>query len=271
MEYKWVAMVGVIIASLMGSINMSIVMIALPAIFNGIHINPIKFISISIMDINGLWIGYSYFIIKFWPIIRYVWTSKDVPDWVFNIFSLASILLYLTPSTGDMGAIEIIVFRIVQAVGAALFMANSAAILTDAFPSNERGKALGINTVAVMAGIFLGLIIGGILAVFDWRYVFLISVPFGIIGTVWSYYKLKEISIKAEKTKIDILGNLTFVLGITLVLVGVTYGLIPYGNNSMGWNNPWVITSMILGLISMILFGFVENRVESPNVQIRFI
>ena len=143
-------------------------------------------------------------------------------------------------------------------------MANSAAILTNAFPSNERGKALGINTVAVMSGMFLGLIIGGILAVFDWRYVFLVSVPFGLIGTVWSYYKLKELSIKSTKTKIDIWGNITFLLGITLILVGVTYGLIPYGSSSMGWNNPWVLTSMTLGLISMILFGFIETKVEAP-------
>jgi len=186
----------------------------------------------------------------------------------FLIFSIGSILLYLTPSTGDMGAIEIIISRLVQAVGAAFFMANSAAILTDAFPSNERGKALGINTVAVMAGMFLGLIIGGILAVFDWRYVFLVSVPFGLIGTVWAYYKLKEISVKAEKTKIDLLGNATFLLGITLILVGVTYGLIPYGNSSMGWSNPWVIGSILFGFISMILFGFVENRVESPMFRL---
>jgi MFS family permease len=149
-----------------------------------------------------------------------------------------------------------------------LFMANSAAILTDAFPPNERGKALGINMVAVISGSFFGLILGGILAVFNWRYVFLVSVPFGLIGTVWSYYKLKELSIKAVKTKIDLWGNLTFVLGITLLLVGVTYGLIPYGNNPMGWNNPWVIASLILGLISLILFPVVENRVESPMFRL---
>jgi len=122
--------------------------------------------------------------------------------------------------------------------------------------------------VAVMSGMFLGLILGGILAIFDWRYIFLVSVPFGLIGTIWSYYKLKELSIKAEKTKIDILGNFTFLLGITLLLVGVTYGLLPYGSNPMGWTNPWVITSMALGLISMILFLIVENRVESPMFRL---
>jgi MFS family permease len=267
LEYKWVAMIGVIIASLMGSINMSIVMIALPAIFNGIHIDPLNSFQYLLWILMGYGLVTATLLLSFGRLSD-MYGRVKMFQLGFLIFSIGSILLYLTPSTGDMGAIEIIVFRLVQAVGAAFFMANSAAILTDAFPSNERGKALGINTVAVMAGMFLGLIIGGILAVFDWRYVFLVSVPFGLIGTVWAYYKLKEISIKAEKTKIDLLGNATFLIGITLVLVGVTYGLIPYGSSSMGWSNPWVIASILLGFISMILFGFVENRVESPMFRL---
>ena len=260
-------MIGVIIASLMGSINMSIVMIALPAIFNGIHINPLNSFQYLLWILMGYGLVTATLLLSFGRLSD-MYGRVKMFQLGFLIFSIGSILLYLTPSTGDMGAIEIIVFRLVQAVGAAFFMANSAAILTDAFPSNERGKALGINTVAVMAGMFLGLIIGGILAVFDWRYVFLVSVPFGLIGTVWAYYKLKEISVKAEKTKIDLLGNATFLLGITLILVGVTYGLIPYGNSSMGWSNPWVIGSILFGFISMILFGFVENRVESPMFRL---
>ena len=260
-------MIGVIIASLMGSINMSIVMIALPAIFNGIHINPLNSFQYLLWILMGYGLVTATLLLSFGRLSD-MYGRVKMFQLGFLIFSIGSILLYLTPSTGDMGAIEIIVFRLVQAVGAAFFMANSAAILTDAFPSNERGKALGINTVAVMAGMFLGLIIGGVLAVFDWRYVFLISVPFGIIGTVWAYYKLEEISVKAEKTKIDLLGNATFLLGITLVLVGVTYGLIPYGSSSMGWTNPWVIASILLGFISMILFGFVESRVESPMFRL---
>ncbi len=267
MEYKWVAMIGVIIASLMGSINMSIVMIALPAIFNGIHINPLNSFQYLLWILMGYGLVTATLLLSFGRLSD-MYGRVKMFQLGFLIFSIGSILLYITPSTGDMGALEIIFFRLIQAVGAAFFMANSAAILTDAFPSNERGKALGINTVAVMAGMFLGLIVGGVLAVFDWRYVFLVSVPFGLLGTVWSYYKLKEISVKAEKTKIDLLGNVTFLLGITLILVGVTYGLIPYGSSSMGWSNPWVIASMLLGLISMILFGFVENRVESPMFRL---
>jgi MFS family permease len=267
LEYKWTALSNVAIASLMGSINMTIVMIALPAIFNGIHINPLNSFQYLLWILMGYGLVTATLLLSFGRISD-MYGRVKMFRLGFLIFSLASVLLYLTPSTGDLGALEIIVFRIIQATGSALFMANSAAILTDAFPPNERGKALGINMVAVISGSFFGLILGGILAVFNWRYVFLVSVPFGLIGTVWSYYKLKELSIKAVKTKIDLWGNLTFVLGITLLLVGVTYGLIPYGNNPMGWSNPWVIASLILGLISLILFPIVENRVESPMFRL---
>ncbi len=267
LEYKWTALTNVVLASSMGSINMSIVIIALPAIFNGIHINPLNSFEYLLWILMGYGLVTATLLLSFGRISD-MYGRVKMFRLGFLIFSFASILLFLTPSTGDAGALEIIIFRIIQAVGSALLMANSAAILTDAFPSNERGKALGINMVAVMSGMFLGLILGGILAIFDWRYVFLVSVPFGLIGTIWSYYKLKELSIKAVKTKIDIWGNLTFLLGITLLLVGVTYGLIPYGNNPMGWSNPWVITSMILGLISLILFPIVENHVESPMFRL---
>jgi MFS family permease len=260
-------MIGVILASLMGSINMSIVMIALPAIFNGIQINPLDSFQYLLWILMGYGLVTATLLLSFGRLSD-IYGRVKMFQLGFLIFTVGSILLYLTPSTGNTGALEIIIFRLIQAVGAAFFMANSAAILTDAFPSNERGKALGINTVAVMSGMFLGLVIGGILAIFDWRYVFLVSVPFGLIGTVWSYYKLKELSIKAIKTKIDIWGNITFLLGITLLLVGVTYGLVPYGTSSMGWSNPWVIASMVLGLLSMILFGFIENRVESPMFRL---
>ncbi|MGB7967933.1 MAG: MFS transporter, partial [Methanobacterium sp.] len=267
MQYKWTAMAIVFIATIMGSINMSIVMIALPAIFNGIQINPLNSFQYLLWILMGYGLVTATLLLSFGRISD-MYGRVKMFRLGFLIFSLASILLYLTPSTGDAGALEIIIFRIIQATGSALLMANSAAILTDSFPSNERGKALGINTVAAISGAFLGLILGGILAVFNWRYVFLVNVPFGLIGTVWSYYRLKELSIKAVKTKLDLWGNITFVLGITLILVGVTYGLIPYGNSPMGWSNPWVISSLLIGLISLILFPFVENRVESPMFRL---
>ena len=263
LEYKWTAMTTVFIATLIGSINMMIILIAIPAIFNGIHIDPLNSFPYLLWILMGYMLVVAILLLSFGRLSD-MYGRVKMFQLGFLIFTVGSILLYFTPSTGDAGALEIIIFRMIQAVGGALFMANSAAILSDAFPSDERGKALGINTVAGMSGNILGLVLGGILAIFNWRYIFLVSVPFGLIGTILSYYKLKELSIKAIKTKLDIWGNLTFVSGITLLLIGVTYGLIPYGNNPMGWNNPWVIASMSLGLISLILFPIIETRVESP-------
>ncbi|MGP8189146.1 MAG: MFS transporter [Methanobacterium sp.] len=267
MEYKWHAMTLAFLASSMAMINNSIILVSLPAIFNGIHINPLNSFQYLLWILMGYGLVLGTLLLSFGRLSD-MYGRVKMFRLGFIIFTGASILLYFTPSTGNTGALEIIIFRLIQAVGAALFLANTVAILTDAFPSNERGKALGINAVALMSGMFIGLILGGILAIFDWRYIFLVSVPFGIFGSVWSYYKLKELSIKAVKTKIDIWGNLTFFLGITLLLVGVTYGLLPYGSNPMGWNNPWVVTSLILGLISLILFPIVESRVEAPMFRL---
>ncbi|BDZ69900.1 MFS transporter [Methanobacterium petrolearium] len=266
-DYKWIALSNVIIASLMGMINGSITLISLPAIFNGIQINPLT--SFQYL----LWILMGYGLVTATLLLSFGRLS-DIHGRVklfklgFLIFTIGSILLYLTPSTGDAGAMEIILFRIVQAVGSALTMANSSAILTDAFPVSERGKALGINMVALMSGQFIGLLLGGILAVFNWRYIFLVSVPFGILGTLWSTFKLKEISLRAPKTKLDIWGNVIFVSGITTLLLGVTYGLMPYGNNAMGWNNPWVMVAMITGFILPALFPVVESKVENPMFRL---
>ena len=267
MDYKWIALSNVLISSLMGMINMSIVLISLPAIFNGIHIDPLNSFQYLLWILMGYGLVTATLLLSFGRLSD-IYGRVKLFRLGFLIFTLGSVLLYLTPSTGDAGALEIIGFRVLQAIGSALFMANSAAILTDAFPPNELGKALGINMVALMSGQFLGLILGGVLAIFNWRYVFLISVPFGLLGTIWSFYKLKETSIKSAKTKIDILGNVTFVLAITLLLIGVTYGLMPYGNNPMGWNNPWVIASMVIGLALLIIFPFIENRVESPMFRL---
>ncbi len=182
----------------------------------------------------------------------------------FAIYTIGSLLLYLTPSTGNLGAIELIVFRVVQAIGAAFLFSNSVAILTDAFPVKERGKALGINQVAFLAGSVLGLVVGGILAVYNWRYVFLVSVPFGAFGTIWSYIKLKEVATIKEAQKLDIWGNVTFGGGLTLLLISITYAIVPYGSSAMGWSNPIVIVGLIISITLLIIFPFIEMRVEEP-------
>ena len=263
LNYKWVVMINVIMSGLMSSINGSITLISLPAIFNGIHIDPLNSFQYLLWILMGYGLVSATLLLGFGRLSD-IYGRVKLFKVGFLIFTVGSILLYLTPGTGDAGAIEIIIFRIIQAVGAAFLMANGSALLTDAFPVSERGKALGINMVAFMSGQFIGLLLGGILAIYDWRFVFLVSVPFGLLGTIWSFLKLKEISWKDPNKKIDIIGNVVFVASITSILLGITYGLMPYGSDAMGWNNPWVIGAMVIGFILLAVFPFIENRVENP-------
>ncbi len=129
-----------------------------------------------------------------------------------------------------------------------MLFANSSAIITDAFPADKRGLGLGINNTAAIAGSFIGLVLGGVLAPLQWHLVFLISVPFGILGTLVAYIKLKERGVRTP-AKIDWLGNVTFAVGLILVLIGITYGLLPYGGHSMGWTNPKVLVEIFGGIV----------------------
>jgi EmrB/QacA subfamily drug resistance transporter len=266
-QYKWVALSNTTIGTLMASIDMSIVLIALPSIFNGIQINP--FTSFQYM----LWIMFGYSIVTAVLLVTFgrlsdIYGRVKLFNLGFAIFTVGSILLAITPNTGDLGAIELIVFRIIQGIGAAFLFSNSGAIITDAFPENERGKALGINQLSFLAGSLVGLVLGGVLAGIDWRLVFLVSVPVGVIGTVWSYWKLKEQHVIKKKQKLDIWGNICFGGGLTLLLLGITYGLTPYGTSSMGWTNPWVVASLLGGAVMLVAFPFIERRAEAPMFRL---
>ncbi|KAA8922449.1 MFS transporter [Thermoplasma sp.] len=264
-QYKWVALSNTTIGVLMASINGTIMMISLPAIFRGIHLNP--FLPSSFQYL--LWILMGYMVVTAVLLVT-VGRLSDIYGRVrlfnfgFAIFTVGSILLFLTPGHGTSAAFYLIVFRMIQAIGASFLFANSAAIITDAFPSNERGKAMGINQIAGLAGSLIGLILGGILATINWRYVFLVSVPVGALGTIWSYLKLKDQSVRRKDEKIDVPGNVTFAAGLTLILIGITYGLMPYGSSSMGWTNPWVLASMISGAAMLVAFPFIELHVDQP-------
>ena len=264
-QYKWVALSNTTIGVLMASINSTIMLISLPAIFRGINIDPFS----SGSFVYLLWILMGYMVVTAVMLVT-VGRLSDIFGRVrlfnfgFLIFTIGSILLFITPNKGDLGAQEIIIFRMVQAIGGSFLFANSAAIITDSFGPTERGKAMGINQIAALAGSLVGLILGGLLATINWRYVFLVSVPVGILGTVWSYLKLKDHSIRHKDQKIDIAGNVTFAGGLTLILLGITYGLMPYGTSSMGWGNPWVITSIIAGFAMVVAFVLVERVVAQP-------
>jgi MFS family permease len=186
----------------------------------------------------------------------------------FAIFTVGSTLLSITPGTGSTGAIELIVFRIVQGIGAGFLFSNSAAILTDAFPAEERGRALGLNQVAFVAGQFIGLILGGILAAINWRLVFLVSVPVGLVGTVWAYTMLRETAVIRAHQRIDWAGNLTFAVGLTTLLLGITYGIQPYGSLSTGWGNPFVLGAIALGVALLLLFVWIELHTADPMFRL---
>lgn len=241
--------------------------IALPAIFRGVDINPLN--SFTYL----LWILFGYSIVTATLLVSFgrisdMFGRVKLYNLGFAIYTVGSLLLALTPSTGHLGALELILFRVVQGVGAAFLFSNSAAILTDAFPPNERGKALGLNQVAVLAGSILGLVIGGVLATYNWRFVFLVSVPFGIMGTFWSHYRLKEISTIRKNQKLDIWGNVTFGAGLITLLISLTYGLVPYKNSPMGWSDPLVITGLLTALVLLAIFPVIESRVPDPMFRL---
>jgi EmrB/QacA subfamily drug resistance transporter len=269
-QYKWVALSNTTIGVLMATINGTIMLISLPAIFRGIGINPFLPSSFEYL----LWILMGYNIITAALLVT-VGRLSDIFGRVrlfnfgFLIFTIGSVMLYFTPGTGNTGALELIFFRMIQAVGASFLFANSAAIITDSFPANERGKAMGINQISALAGSLVGLILGGILSSINWRYIFLVSVPVGILGTAWSYLKLKDTAVRHKDQKIDLVGNATFGGGLSLILIAITYGLMPYGGSSMGWGNPWVVWSMIGGAALLALFVVVELYVEQPMFNMK--
>ncbi|MDG6910723.1 MAG: MFS transporter [Nitrososphaerota archaeon] len=253
----------------MATIDGTIVLISLPAIFNGIKIDPLAAGSFQYL----LWILFGYSIVTATLLVTFgrisdMFGRVRLYNLGFAIFTVGSFLAYLTPSTGSAGAIELITFRIIQGVGGAFLWSNSAAIVTDAFPANERAQALGINMVAALAGSLLGIIVGGVLATINWRFIFLVSVPVGIFGTAWSYLKLKEVVSVKKHQKLDYWGNVTFALGLVLLLVGVTYGLQPYGASDMGWGSPGVIGALLGGAALLIAFPFIEMRVEDPMFRL---
>jgi len=268
-NYKWIALSNTTLGMVMATINASSLLIALPAIFRGIHLNP--------LDPNNfvylLWILMGYGLVMAVLVVLFgrlgdMYGRVRMYNAGFVIFTLAAVALSLTWGTGPAGAMQIIVFRTVQAVGGAMLMSNSAAILTDAFPHDERGMALGINIVGGLAGSFIGLILGGVLAAVDWRLVFLINVPFGVAGTVWAYLMLRETGART-KARIDWLGNITFAAGLLMLLIGVTYGIKPYGTSNMGWGNPFVLGMIGGGVLMLALFSYIEFHITEPMFELR--
>jgi len=267
-RYKWIALSNTTIGILMATINSSIVLIALPDIFRGIHLDPLQPANSSYLlwMIMGFLVATAVLVVSFGR-VGDIYGRVRMFTLGFAIFTVFSLLLSITWMTGPPAAIWMIVMRIGQGVGGAFLFANSSAILTDAFPSDQRGMALGVNAVAGIAGSFIGLVVGGILGPIDWRLVFLVSVPVGLFGTVWSWLKLEERGIR-QQARIDWWGNVTFALGLIAVLVAITYGIQPYGGHVLGWTNPRVVGAMVAGVALLTAFVAIEIRTEDPMFRL---
>ena len=263
-KYKWVALSNTTLGVLMATINSSIVIISLPAIFRGIQLEPLApgNVGYLLWMLMGFLLVTAVFVVTFGK-LGDIYGRVRIYNTGFVVFTFASILLAVDPLKGSGGALWLIGWRLLQGVGAAMLFANSTAILTDAFPADRRGMALGINQVAAIAGSFIGLIAGGLLSEVDWRLVFFVSVPFGLIGTVWSYQSLHELA-ERKPARIDWTGNILFAVGLTALLAAITYGIQPYGGHTQGWQNPLVLTGLIGGAVLLTAFCVVETRLAEP-------
>jgi len=265
---KWSTLSNTTLGVLMASIDASIVLISLPDIFRGIGLNPLAPGNTSYF----LWLLMGYMLVTAVLVVSFgrlgdIFGRVRMYNLGFAIFTFFSIMLSITWLHGQAAALYMIIMRIFQGVGGAFLMANSTAILTDAFPQDQRGLALGTNTVAAIAGSFIGLVLGGLLGPINWRLVFLVSVPVGVVGTAWAYINLKERGIRTP-AKIDWVGNITFAVGLVSVLVGIVYGIEPYDGHAMGWTNPFVLAALFGGVAVLVLFVWIETKVEAPMFRI---
>ncbi len=264
-DYQWIALSNTTLGILMAALNGSIILIALPAIFRGMQVNPLSPSETPYL----LWSLMGYLVVTATLLVTCgrisdIFGRVRLYNLGFLIFTIGSILLFFIQGTGNFAATQLIVFRLVQGVGGAFLFANSTAILVDAFPPRRRGMAMGINQVAAIGGSFIGLIVGGLLAEIDWRAVLLVSIPFGVIGTVWAYLMLHETNTRRTGERLDIPGNLLFAGGLIVIMIALTYALEPYGGSSMGWLNPWVDAGIIGGILLLVAFIFVERHIPFP-------
>ena len=267
-RYKWVALFNCTLGTLMATLDSSIVLIAMPDIFRGIHLDPLDPGNTSYL----LWMILGFLIVTSVLVVNFgrlgdLYGRVRLYNLGFVVYTTFSLFLAITWMSGTAAALWLVVMRVFQGVGAALLIAQSPAILTDAFPEDQRGLALGIQNIAGIAGVFIGLVLGGLLAPIDWRLIFFISVPVGILGTVWAYLKFEERSVR-RRAPIDWVGNLTFAVGLVLLMIGITYGIEPSGRSTTGWTSIPVLLELSAGIASLIAFVVIENFVEQPMFRL---
>jgi MFS family permease len=267
-RYKWVVLSNTTLGVLMATIDSSIMLIALPDIFRGIKINPL----LPGNTFYLLWMILSFLVVSSVLVVSLgrlgdMYGRVKMYNLGFAVYTFFSLLLTVTWMSGTAAALWLVGMRVFQGVGAAFLIANSSAILTDAFPEDQRGMALGINQVAGISGSFIGLVLGGILGPIQWRLIFLVSVPIGLFATIWAYRSLREVRVR-KGGRIDWPGNVTFAVGLIAVMVGITYGIQPYGGHTMGWTSPFVLSCLLGGVALLAAFCVVESRVADPMFRL---
>src|SRR6266705_3949488 len=225
----------------MSQLDGNIVLIALPTITRSLNASAFE----------ALWVLMGYILMTAVLLLAFgrladMYGKVRLYNLGFAVFTIGSGLCSLSINGGML-----VFFRLVQGVGAALIWANNAAILTDAFPPTERGRAIGVNLVAGISGSVIGLILGGVLTVaLGWQSIFLINIPIGAFATFWARLKLHELGTFRHE-RIDPAGNALFGGGLSLFLVGLTLGSLT------GWT-LYEVAAMILGLALLASLGFVE-------------
>ena len=248
MNYKWTALSNTIIGTLMASLDRNIILISLPAIAFDLHTSFLTLI----------WIVLSYWLVTAAVLLNFgrlsdMFGRVKLYNMGFALFTLGSGLCSIS-QTGE----QLILFRVIQALGAAFLFSNSAAIITDTFRENERAKALGLNQTSIVIGSVIGLVLGGFLTSYlGWRSIFWVNIPIGTFATIWSYSKLRELGV-IRKEKIDWLGNITFAGGLSMILIGVTLA-------NFRIVTPFeILLFIICGVSLLILFIIIEKKIPKP-------
>ncbi|MCB2309309.1 MFS transporter [Clostridium estertheticum] len=254
-DYKWTALSCTTLGALFSVLSGSTLLIALPSIMKDLHTS----MSIVTWTIMGYMLVMTILVPSIGRMADMVGRKKLYVSG-FAVFTLTSILCSIS-QTG----LQLLVFRMIQAVGGALMVANSTAIVADAFPKRELGKALGINSMIICVASVAGPILGGFLISIGWRSIFYINIPIGIIGTFWAAFKLKETKVTFEKQKFDINGTVAFSAGMLALLTALTLG------GFSGWFNIYVLTLFLVAIILLTLFVKIENTVEAPMLDLRLL